>query len=133
MSAIKSRDNRTELALRSALFALGLRFRLHPSKVAGKPDIVFPAARVAVFVDGDFWHARVLREQGRQALKNRVSGSNSDYWIGKFMRRVVRDDEVTATLEYQGWTVVRFWESDIRRTIDETAAAIAKLVATHRR
>ncbi|CAN5565686.1 very short patch repair endonuclease [soil metagenome] len=129
MSAIRSRDNLTEVALRRALFALGLRYRLHPPNVLGKPDIVFPHARVAVFVDGDYWHARILKEKGRTALEERVAGNNSDYWITKFTKRVVRDDEVTSTLEYQGWKVLRYWESDIRKSIRETAADIAYVVA----
>ena len=129
MSAIRSRDNLTEVALRRALFALGLRYRLHPRNVVGKPDIVFPRARVAIFVDGDYWHARILRDSGREALEKRVAGSNSEYWITKFTRRVVRDDDVTTSLEYQGWKVIRFWESDIRKDVSAAAGQIAELLA----
>src|SRR5437762_680 len=105
MSAIRSRDNRTELALRRLLHSLGLRYRLHVTEVVGRPDIVFVRERVAVFVDGDYWHARLLREHGPKALRERFSEARKDYWIPKFTRRVVRDDEVTATLTYQGWHV----------------------------
>lgn len=128
MSAIRSRDNLTEVALRRALFSLGMRYRLHSKNVLGKPDIVFPRARVAVFVDGDYWHARTLREQGIDALKQRLQGAASSYWIEKFTRRVVRDDEVTATLTYQGWHVMRFWESVIRTDISLAAQEIAEAV-----
>jgi DNA mismatch endonuclease, patch repair protein len=132
MSAIRSRDNRTEMALRRSLHSLGLRYRLHPAAVLGKPDIVFVRERVAIFVDGDYWHARLLREQGISALSSRLRDEGKDYWITKFTRRVVRDDEVTATLSYQGWLVLRYWESDIRRDVMSTARAIEKAVRTRR-
>ena len=132
MSAIRSRDNRTELALRRAIHSLGLRYRLHPTTVLGKPDLVFVRERVAVFVDGDYWHARVLREQGLRVMTSRLRDDRKDYWITKFTRRVVRDDEVTAALSYQGWLVLRFWESDIRREIGLTAEAIERAVLTRR-
>lgn len=128
MSAIRSRDNRTEFALRRCLFSLGMRYRVHPKNVFGKPDIVFPRARVAVFVDGDYWHARILREEGIDSLKRRLKDAGSEYWITKFTRRVVRDDDVTATLSYQGWEVIRFWEGDIRRDVVPAAARIRSVV-----
>lgn len=132
MSAIRSRDNRTEMALRRYLHSLGLRYRLHQATILGKPDIAFVRERVAVFVDGDFWHARLLREQGLDALSSRLRNDGKDYWITKFTRRVVRDDEVTATLNYQGWLVLRFWESDIHRDVAPTARAIEQAVRTRR-
>lgn len=132
MSAIRSRDNRTELALRRALHSLGLRYRLHPATILGKPDIVFVRERVAVFVDGDYWHARLLREQGMDALTSRLRDDGKDYWITKFTRRVVRDDDVTAALSYQGWLVLRFWEGDIRRDVIPTAKAIEAAVRIRR-
>jgi DNA mismatch endonuclease (patch repair protein) len=132
MSAIRSRDNRTELSLRRALHSLGLRYRLHPAAVLGKPDIVFVRERVAVFVDGDYWHARLLREQGLDALTSRLPEDGKDYWITKFTRRVVRDDAVNATLTYQGWLVLRFWEGDIRRDVMPTAKLIDQAVRLRR-
>src|SRR5690349_11053374 len=121
MSAIRSRDNKTEIALRRLLHSFGLRYRLHPTTVFGRPDIVFARERVAVFVDGDYWHARLLREQGPDALRKRFSETNKEYWIPKFTRRVVRDDDVTSTLTYNGWKVLRFWESDLRRDLASAA------------
>lgn len=132
MSAIRSRDNRTEMALRRCLHSFGLRYRLHPTTILGKPDIVFVRERVAVFVDGDYWHARLLREQGLDALTRRLRNDGKDYWIKKFSRRVVRDDEVTASLSYQGWLVLRFWEGDIRRDVIPTARAIESAVKRRR-
>ena len=108
MSAIRSTGGKTEVALRSLLHRRGLRFRKNYAKLIGKPDIVFPTARVAVFIDGDYWHARVLRERGPEALYAQMKTANRDYWIDKFTKRVKRDDEVTAVLEADGWTVLRF-------------------------
>lgn len=132
MSAIRSRDNRTEIALRRSLHALGLRYRLHPPDVLGKPDIVFPRARVAVFVDGDYWHARLLREKGMTAVRERLRGGDQDYWIKKFTRRVERDDEVNKTLRNFGWVVLRFWESDLKKTIQATSLEIQRIVKMRR-
>lgn len=126
MSAIRSTGGKTEVALRSILHRRGLRFRKNDSRLLGKPDIVFPGARVAVFIDGDYWHARVLREQGSGALYTRIKTANRDYWIEKFTKRVKRDDEVTAALEKDGWTVLRFWESDVRADLKGTAELVVR-------
>ena len=128
MSAIRSTGGKTEVALRSILHRRGLRFRKNYTKLIGKPDIVFPGARVAVFIDGDYWHARVLREKGPEALYARIKTANQDYWIDKFTKRVKRDDEVTATLEKDGWTVLRFWELDVRADLECTADLIVRAV-----
>ena len=124
MSAIRSTGGKTEVALRSILHRRGLRFRKNYAKLIGKPDIVFPGARVAVFIDGDYWHARVLREQGPEALQDQMKTANRGYWIDKFTKRVDRDDEVTAALEQDGWTVLRFWESDVSGNLQEVANVI---------
>lgn len=126
MSAIRSTGGKTEVALRSILHRRGLRFRKNDPRLVGKPDIVFPGPRVAVFIDGDYWHARVLREKGPEALHARIKTANRDYWIDKFTKRVKRDDEVTAGLEKDGWTVLRFWESDVRRDLERAADLIVQ-------
>lgn len=132
MSAIRSRDNRTELALRRNLHSRGLRYRLHPRGLLGRPDIVFPRERIAVFVDGDFWHARRLREHGPEPKSFPARLEGQEYWIAKFTRRVVRDDEVSASLRYGGWQVLRFWESDIKHDVGAAAAQIERAVRARR-
>src|SRR5262245_57078120 len=117
MSAIRSRDNKTELALRRALHARGLRFRLHVATLYGRPDIIFPREKVAVFVDGDFWHARKLREQGAQALRESIRTPSQAYWLSKFARRIERDDDVTRSLRADGWIVLRYWESEVKAAV----------------
>jgi DNA mismatch endonuclease (patch repair protein) len=125
MSAIRSSENQTEVALRKALHARGLRYRKYVQGLVGKPDIVFVRAKVAVFVDGDFWHARVLREGGISALQSILRTPRQSYWIDKFDRRMKRDDYVTMTLESEGWKVIRLWESDVKRDIDQAAKLIS--------
>lgn len=133
MSAIRSRDNKTELTLRRSLHRLGLRYRLHPKTVAGKPDIVFPTERVAVFVDGDFWHARLLREAGMGSFPSLIRTPRKEYWHNKFERRIQRDDEVTAELRQKGWIVLRFWESDLKREMDPAVRKIVSAVRKRRK
>jgi DNA mismatch endonuclease (patch repair protein) len=124
MAAIRSTENRTEVALRSTLHKLGLRFRKYGSDLPGKPDIVFTSSRVAVFVDGDYWHARILRERGIEELTNSIRTPTRDYWLTKFAQRVKRDDCVNANLRAQGWLVLRFWESEVKANLEETAISI---------
>jgi len=133
MSAIRSSENKTESALRKALHAAGLRYRKYRSDLPGSPDIVFVRARVAVFVDGDFWHGRVLVEEGLAALKTRLRTPTRAYWITKFQRRVDRDMEVTRLLRSEGWLVLRFWESDIKGDVDRACRGIAAAVRRRHR
>ena len=106
MASIKRTDTKPELALRSALHALGMRFRkdlrIDLGAVKPRPDIVFTRARVAVFVDGCFWHC--CPEHGRRPRQN------VDYWDPKLARNVERDRRYDDALEEADWTVVRVWE-----------------------
>lgn len=108
MRAIRRRDSKPELALRSALHRMGLRFRVDfPVPVDGRsprPDIAFTRRRVAVFVDGCFWHG--CPEHGGRPSKN------ANYWNPKIARNMERDAEQTARLEAAGWSVVRVWEHE---------------------
>lgn len=115
-----------ELLLRKALWALGARYRLHPSDLPGKPDLVFRSRRVAVFCDGDFWHGRNWEERRRRLER----GSNAEYWTAKIQRNRARDAEVDAQLREMGWRVVRVWESDIRRDANAVARSIAGLLSS---
>lgn len=128
MSAIRSTGGKTEVALRSILHRRGFRFRKNYPKLLGRPDIVFTRARVAVFIDGDYWHARILRERGTEALKVQLKTPNRAYWIEKFTKRVTRDNDVTATLQAEGWIVLRLWESDVRIDLNRAADLISRTV-----
>jgi DNA mismatch endonuclease (patch repair protein) len=108
MSTQRSKDTEPELAVRRALHRMGLRYRVHVQPLPGlrrKADIVFTRARVAVFVDGCFWHG--CPDHGRR--RHEV---NSWYWPDKIARNKERDNDTDARLRAAGWTVVRVWEHD---------------------
>jgi DNA mismatch endonuclease (patch repair protein) len=107
MQGNRSRDTRPELILRSLLHRRGLRYRVGARPVPGSrwtADVVFIRAKVAVFVDGCFWH--------RCPDHYRQPASNVDYWVAKVSRNVTRDQEVDALLSDAGWTVLRIWEHE---------------------
>jgi DNA mismatch endonuclease (patch repair protein) len=113
MSRVRGTGGKAEVALRSLLWRRGHRFRLQVSGMTGRPDIVFTRARVVVFVDGDFWHARALREGGETDLRQVIRGPNFDWWKAKLQKNAIRDRMVTEDLTRSGWRVIRVWESDL--------------------
>lgn len=120
MSRIRGRDTTPELVLRKALWARGLRYRLHFRTPAGKPDIVFPGQKVAVYVDGCFWHGCP-----RHYVRPRSRG---EFWAAKLRANVDRDRKQTLMLEAKGWRVLRVWEhaifEDLESVVDDVQAAL---------
>lgn len=108
MRAVKSSNTTPELAVRRAAHALGLRFRLNRSDLPGKPDLVFPARKTAVFVHGCFWHGHDCPRGAR------MPASNRDYWLAKIGRNVTRDKATLAALKNQGWKAHVIWECETR-------------------
>ena len=103
LSRMPVTDTRPELLLRSAMHSLGLRFRV-AVKLPGRPDVVFTRAKIAVFVDGCFWHA--CPEHGVMPRNNR------EWWQQKLNRNVARDREKDAELQALGWEVIHVWEHE---------------------
>ncbi|HEY0017094.1 MAG TPA: very short patch repair endonuclease [Longimicrobium sp.] len=132
MAAIRSTENRIESALRSRVHKMGLRYRKYVKELPGKPDFIFPKERIAIFVDGDYWHGRIIIEEGLEALEARLQTPNKQYWLKKLAARVVRDRAVTLALEESGWVVLRFWESDVKKDIERAAGLIADQVRARR-
>ena len=117
----RRQDTTPEILLRKALWAAGVRYRLHPPALIGRPDLVIARPRVVVFCDGDFWHGRKWsKRKGKLA-----EGWNASYWVAKIERNRQRDRQVARVLRALGWTVVRVWESDVRR---DPAAAASKIL-----
>lgn len=107
MLSNRRRDTKPELAVRRALHAAGFRYRvdLRPSlELRTRADIVFTRQKIAVFIDGCFWHGCPVHATRPKR--------NSDYWVPKLQRNAERDLETTTRLEALGWTVLRFWEHE---------------------
>ena len=113
MSRIRAQDTKAELLLRKALWKRGYRYRKNYAALPGKPDIVLTRQKIAIFVDGDFWHAR-----GHQDCPGEQVASNKVYWQKKLGRNVERDKDGTDILTEEGWLVLRFWETDIKRDLE---------------
>jgi len=118
MAAIRSKHTKPEVAMRKALFATGLRFRIHYGQE--KIDIAFPAERIAIFIDGCFWH--------KCPWHFCMPQSNRAYWIPKIAKNVMRYGKKKKRLQRAGWKVMRFWEHQVKAEPEELAAKIKKIV-----
>lgn len=106
MAAIRAKNTKPELAMRGGLRAAGATgYRLHRKDLPGKPDITFGRWKVAVFVDGVFWHGHPAHWHPETA---------SEYWRDKIRRNVQRDRAADGALQEQGWTVIRVWDQDVK-------------------
>ena len=122
MQAVKNKDSQIELLLRQELWSRGLRYRKNVNRIYGKPDIVFIGKKVAVFCDSEFWHGYNWEERKKDFK------SHQEFWIPKIERNMERDAEVTAKLESEGWTVIRFWGNEIKKNTAQCADIIEKAV-----
>lgn len=122
MAAVKSKDTKPELRLRKELWRRGLRYRKNCGEVIGKPDIIFPWYKIAVFCDGEFWHGYDWEKN-----KSRIK-SNTKYWHAKINRNMERDNEVNIRLQREGWILLRYWEHQIRKNLSECADEIEAIV-----
>ena len=116
MSSVRTKDTDLEVCLRSELHRRGLRFRKHATDLPGKPDIVFVGARVAVFIDGDFWHGWRF-----PAWRHKVS----DFWKAKIQKNRDRDQRNVAKLRRAGWHVIRLWQHQIEQ---DSKACVSRIV-----
>jgi DNA mismatch endonuclease (patch repair protein) len=121
MSRIKGKDTGLEVRVRSELHKRGLRFRKHVKELPGRPDIVFSRARVAVFIDGDFWHGYRF-----PAWEDKVS----DFWKKKITKNRERDKKNYQKLRKMGWKVIRLWQHELKR---DFASCIEKIIAAVRK
>lgn len=131
MAQVRAKDSKVELAVRRRLWAAGLRYRTHFKGAIGKPDLAFPGIKLAVFIDGDFWHGNAWRVRGLSRLED-LFPTRTDWWVAKIGRNMERDRQVTESLQIAGWTVLRFWESEVERDPDVVAETIRKAVALKR-
>lgn len=118
MAAIRSKNTKPEITLRKALWAKGLRFRIYYGKE--KIDIAFPSQKLAIFVDGCFWHGCPIHRH--------IPRSNREYWLPKLRRNEERDRSKQDRLILQGWKVLRFWEHELA-DIEGVLEKIRKIMA----
>ncbi len=116
MRSVRQRNTGPEMALRQALHALGLRYRLHAKELPGRPDIVFRPRKACVFVHGCFWHRH-------GCWKTTTPKSNADFWNDKFRANVARDAKAVETLVAAGWRVATIWECGLTGKADPAACA----------
>lgn len=122
MSHIRAKDTKLERDFLKILSAqshvAGFRYRKNYTGIRGKPDIAFPAAKIAIFVDGCFWHGC--------AQHSRTPLSNTSYWKKKLERNKVRDKEINKMNKKEGWRVIRFWEHQIKKNPTKAVEKIMK-------
>lgn len=105
MSRVKSKNTRLELLIFDILRKKGIEFETHYD-VSGKPDLVFPGKKIAVFIDGDFWHGWRFED-----YKNKLT----DYWYQKISLNIRRDKRNRSKLKVEGWKIMRFWEHRVQK------------------
>lgn len=120
MKRVKNKDSEIEVLLRQELWSRGIRYRKNVNRVYGKPDIAFIGKKIAVFCDSEFWHGYNWEERKKDFK------SHQEFWIPKIERNMERDREVTERLESEGWTVLRFWGNQIKKSTSACADIIQK-------
>ena len=125
ISKVKGKNSAIEMAVRRALWARGLRYRIHYQKATGHPDIAFPRQKLAIFIDGEFWHGFNWDERRNDHKQN------PEFWIKKIEANIKRDQQNNRQLEAEGWTVRRFWGKETRldpdSCVDEIVAVLSEL------
>jgi len=118
MSQISRKNTKPEVKLRKTLWHKGVRYRIDYGKAPGRPDIAIVGHKIAIFVDGEFWHGYRWEEK-KEKIK-----SNRDYWIKKIERNMQRDLRVNKLLAEKGWTVLRFWEKQVKKELESCVNSI---------
>ena len=125
MSTIKAKNTKPEVALRKALWHNGIKgYRLHWKKVPGKPDIAFPGKKIAIFVNGCFWHRCPLCNPS-------FPKSNIEFWQNKFDKNIERDKKKRDELESLGWCVLTIWECEIKKNLVRQVKKIEEFLLEH--
>jgi DNA mismatch endonuclease (patch repair protein) len=113
MSRIRGKNTKPELLFRKALWAKGVRYRVNSKQLPGRPDVSIKKYKLAIFIDGEFWHGYDWDEK-----KSKIK-SNRGFWMPKIERNMQRDKEVNQQLYDLGYTVFRFWEKEIKTDLDK--------------
>ena len=124
MKNIRSKNTKIERILRKALWDKGIRYRKNYDKLPGKPDIVITKYKIAIFCDSEFFHGK-----NWEILKSRLEkGNNGEFWVNKISKNIIHDEDVNKKLLFMGWTVIRFWGDEIKKTPDECVKVIEEAI-----
>jgi DNA mismatch endonuclease Vsr len=118
MKAVKSKGSKIETLLAKAMWGKGYRYRKNDKSIFGNPDFTFKKFKIAIFCDSEFWHGKDWE------FKKYDHKSNVEFWHQKIERNIVRDIEVNAELERNGWIVIRFWGKEIEKDLIRCLAVI---------
>lgn len=122
MGKIKSQNTKPELKLRKALWNIGYRYRKNLKKLPGCPDIVFSKRKLAIFVDGEFWHGYNWIEKKAKIKTNR------EFWIPKIERNIQRDKQNNQLLFDTGWHVIRIWENELKKDFEACVNRVVSFI-----
>ena len=125
MRAIRANDTSIELMLRKALYQRNVRYRLNQNVFGTHPDITIAKYKLAIFCDGDYWHGKTYAEH--------PASTNKRYWDEKIARNKERDLEQTILLRDNGWTVLRFWESEIKADVNACVNIVINAIEKRKR
>jgi DNA mismatch endonuclease (patch repair protein) len=117
MSHIRGSDTKPEVFFRKALWKWDVRYRKNVKNLFGKPDIGIKKYKLVIFIDGDFWHGNNWKER-HFSSQEELLVSYSDFWQKKIRRNVERDKKVNEYYQTNGWTILRFWETDIKKDLN---------------
>lgn len=125
MSKVKSKDSKIEVDFRKAIWKAGFRYKKNPTKYFGKPDIVLPKHKTAIFIDSCFWHG---------CKKHcRIPTTRKNYWVAKIDRNIARDKEVSKHYNKLGWKIFRIWEHDLLEKRDKTIKSVLAEISKMRK
>lgn len=122
MSKVHLKGGKAETALAKALWHKGYRYRLNYKKLPGSPDIALTKYKIAVFIDGEFWHGKDW-EVRKTKLK-----SNREYWIEKIEENIARDKRNDELLKQMGWITIHFWEKEVNKSLDDCVTMISGMI-----
>lgn len=124
MRKIKAKNTTPEIILRKALWSERIRYRKENKGITGNPDIAIKKYKLAIFIDGEFWHGYNWQEKKKKIKINR------EYWIKKIERNIARDKKNNQLLKEQDWIVLRFWEHEIKKDLDNCVDKVKKIIAS---
>ena len=125
MSKVRSKDTRPEIEVRKALHKAGYRFRVHRTDLPGKPDLILPRYRLALFVHGCFWHQHGCK-------RTTIPATNREFWSKKFRRNLERDERVQRELNEAAWTTAVIWECQIKAGISRVLEILTGMAQPRR-